>query len=46
VRREALVAQMGEKGGAFRVLVEKSEGKKPLGRPMLVWEGDIKTDLQ
>jgi hypothetical protein len=37
---------MGEKRGAFRASVEKSEGKKSLGRPRLGWEGDIKTDLQ
>jgi hypothetical protein len=37
---------MGEKRGTFRVSVKKSEGKKPLGRPRLGWEGDIKTDLQ
>jgi len=43
--RETHAAQMGETRGAFRVSVEKSEGKKPLGGPRLGWEGDIKTDL-
>jgi hypothetical protein len=28
------------------VLVGKSEGKRPLGRPRHRWEGDIKMDLQ
>ena len=28
-----------------RVLVEKSEGKRPLGRPRRRWEDNIKTDL-
>ena len=27
------VAHMGERRGAYRVLVGKSEGKRPLGRP-------------
>jgi hypothetical protein len=27
------VARMGERRGVYRVLVEKPEGKKPLGRP-------------
>jgi hypothetical protein len=29
------VARMGERRGAFRVLVEKPEGMRPLGRPRL-----------
>jgi hypothetical protein len=37
---------MGEKRGAFRVSVEKSEEKKPLVRPSRGWEGNIKTELQ
>jgi hypothetical protein len=36
---------MGEKRGVCRVLVEKREGKKPLGRPRRSWEDNIKTDL-
>jgi hypothetical protein len=36
---------MGEKRAAYRVLVEKSEGRRPLGRPKHRWE-DIKIDLQ
>jgi len=27
------IAHMGERRGAYRVLVGKSEGKRPLGRP-------------
>ena len=30
----------------YRVLVEKSEGKIPLGRPRRRWEDNIKMDLQ
>ena len=37
---------MGEKGGVYRVLVGKPEGKRPLGRPKLRWEDNIKMDLQ
>ena len=29
-----------------RVLVEKPEGKRPLGRPRRRWEDNIKMDLQ
>ena len=37
---------MEEKGVAYRVLVEKPEGKRPLGRPRRRWEDNIKLDLQ
>ena len=30
----------------YRVLVGKLEGKRPLGRPRLRWEGNIKMDIQ
>ena len=30
----------------YRVLVGKPEGKRPLGRPRLRWEDNIKIDLQ
>ena len=33
-------------GGVHRVLVEKPEGKRPLGRPRRRWEDNIKMDLQ
>jgi hypothetical protein len=36
----------GEKRGAYRVLVEKPEGKRPLGRPRRRWEDNIRIDLQ
>jgi hypothetical protein len=32
--------------GVYRVLVVKSEGKRPLGRPRRGWEDNIKMDLQ
>ena len=40
------MARMGEDRGVHRVLVEKPEGKRPLGRPRLRWEDNIKLDLQ
>jgi len=40
------VARMGEFRGVHRVLVGKSEGKRPLERPRRRWEDDIKMDLQ
>jgi hypothetical protein len=41
------VARMGEESGAYRVLVGKPEGKRPLGRPRRRWVDDnIMMDLQ
>jgi len=40
------VARMGEKKGAYRVLVGKPECKRPLGRTRRRWEDNIKMDLQ
>jgi len=40
------VARMGEKTRVYRVLMGKSEWKRPLGRPRLRWEDNIKIDLQ
>jgi hypothetical protein len=37
---------MGERRGAYMVLVGKPEGKSPLGRPRRRWDGNIKMDLQ
>jgi hypothetical protein len=37
---------MGAKRGVYRVLVGKPGGKKPMGRPRLRWEDNIKMDLQ
>jgi hypothetical protein len=39
------VAHMGEGRGAYRVLVGRPEGKRPLGRPRRRWEDNIKMDL-
>ena len=40
------VASMVERRGVYGVLLKKSEGKRPLGRPRLRWEDNIKMDLQ
>jgi hypothetical protein len=37
---------MGEGRGAYRVLVGRPEGKRPLGRPRRMWEVNIKMDLR
>jgi hypothetical protein len=34
-----------ERRGAYRVLLVKPEGKKPLGRPKCRWKENITTDL-
>ena len=36
----------GGGGGAYRVLVGKPEGKRPLGRPRRRWVDNIRMDLQ
>jgi hypothetical protein len=40
------VARVGKMTGAYKRLVEKPEGKRPLGRPWRRWEDDTNTDLQ
>jgi len=37
---------MRERRGAYRVLVGKPDGKRPLGRPRHRWEDNIKMDLE
>jgi hypothetical protein len=39
-------ARTGETKIAYRVLVGRSEGKRPLGRPRRRWENNIKMDLK
>jgi hypothetical protein len=37
---------MWEKRNAYRILVGKPEGKRPLGRPIRRWVDNIKMDLR
>jgi hypothetical protein len=37
---------MGERRGAYRALVGKPEGRRPLGRPRRRWEDNIEMDLR
>jgi hypothetical protein len=36
------VARMGERRNAYRILVGKPEGRRPLGRPKRGWVDNIK----
>jgi hypothetical protein len=37
---------MGKSRGVYRVLVEKPEGMRPLGRPRRKWKDNIKMNVQ
>jgi hypothetical protein len=39
------VAQMGEKRNAYRFLMGKPEGKRPIGKPRRSWEDNVRMDL-
>jgi len=40
------VVRMGEEMEVYRVLVDKPEGRRPLGRPRRRWVDNIELDLQ
>jgi hypothetical protein len=40
------IARIGYRGGVYRVLVGKPEGRRPLGRTRHRWEDNIKMDLE
>jgi hypothetical protein len=44
--RAGHVARMGEGRGAYKILVGRPEGRRPLGRPRRRWEDNIKIDPQ
>jgi hypothetical protein len=46
MRWAGYVAHMEEKGKAYRILIGKPEGKRPLVRPRRRWEDNIKMDLR
>jgi hypothetical protein len=37
---------MGEERGAYRIVVGRPEGRRPLGRPRRRWEDNIKMDIR
>jgi hypothetical protein len=37
---------MGEEKNAYRILVRKPKGKRPIGRPRRKWEDNIRMDLR
>jgi hypothetical protein len=45
VRWAGHVARMGENRNAYRLLVRKPKGKRPLGRPRRRWVDNIRMDL-
>jgi hypothetical protein len=46
MKRAEDAARMGERRGAYRILVGRPEGRRPTGRPRRRWEDNIKVDLQ
>jgi hypothetical protein len=40
------VGRLGEMRSAYKILVGKPEGKRPLGRPKRRWEDNIKMNLR
>jgi hypothetical protein len=46
MRRAGITARMEEKGNAYRILVGKPEGKRPLGRPRRRREDNSKMDVR
>jgi hypothetical protein len=45
IRWAGHVARMGEKRNAYRLLMGKPEGKRPIARPRRKWVDNIKMDL-
>ena len=40
------VTRIGAKRNAYRILVERHEGNRPLGRPRRRWEDNIELNLK
>ena len=40
------VARMGKERGAYRVVLGKPEGRRPMGRPRRRWVDNIRMNLQ
>jgi hypothetical protein len=46
MKRSGHVTLMWKKRNACRILMGKPEGKRPLGRPICMWVGNVKMDLR
>jgi hypothetical protein len=46
LRLAGIVVNIGERKGAYRVLVRKPARRRPLGRPKRRWEDNIKVSFQ
>ena len=46
LRRTGYVDRMEDSRKAFKILIGKHMGKKPLGSPRLRWEDNISVDLE
>jgi hypothetical protein len=46
MRWAGYVARIREKRNAYKILVGKPEGKRPLGRPRRRWENNIDMDVR
>jgi hypothetical protein len=46
MRQVGHVVHMGNRRGAYMVLVRRPDEKRPCGRPRRSWEDNIQTDLQ
>jgi hypothetical protein len=46
MRWAGTVACVGEERKVYKVLVGKSEGRRPLGRPRRRWEDGVRMDLR
>jgi hypothetical protein len=46
MKKEKVVNRMREKRNAYRILVKKPEGKRPLGKPRCMWVDNIKMYLR
>jgi hypothetical protein len=45
MREAGHVARMGDRGGTYRVFMERPEGRSTLGRPIRKLEDNIKVDF-
>jgi len=45
MRKAGHVARMGDRRGAYTVLVGRPDGRRPLGRQRRTWENNTKMDI-